>query len=215
MSLQRTNKRQRYRRKRIAVVLVIAVIAASWAAGFVFFVRAVSIIADPANAETQAIVVLTGGSLRLEAGLSLLRAGEGKKLFVSGVHRGVDVAELLRVSRQSPKALDCCIVLGYAADNTRGNARETAQWMKGEKYTSMRLVTANYHMPRSLLEFRTAMPYVAIVPHPVFPSHVKLDAWWTWPGTAALLASEYNKYLLAWTRTIWQSIHNLIAARTS
>ena len=52
-------------------------------------------------------------------------------------------------------------------------------------------------MPRSLLEFRVAMPEVDIVPHPVFPDHVKLDAWWRWPGTAVLIAGEYNKFLVA------------------
>ncbi len=182
--------------------------------GFVFFVQTITAVTESTQIKTQAIIVLTGGSLRLEAGLSLLSAERGQKLFVSGVHRGVDVAELLRISRQSPKALDCCIVLGYAADNTRGNASETAAWMKSERYTSMRLVTANYHMPRSLLEFRNAMPHAEIIPHPVFPSHVKLEAWWIWPGTAALLASEYNKFLLAGARSLWQSAGLLPSAPT-
>jgi len=64
----------------------------------------------------------------------------------------------------------------------------------------MRLVTAAYHMPRSLLEMHDIMPEVKIVPHPVFPDHVKQDEWWAWPGTAALTASEYNKFLIAWLR---------------
>ncbi len=64
----------------------------------------------------------------------------------------------------------------------------------------MRLVTAAYHMPRSLLEFRYAMPNVLIIPHPVFPSHVKQDRWWAYPGTAMLLMSEYNKLIFAWFR---------------
>jgi hypothetical protein len=50
-------------------------------------------------------------------------------------------------------------------------------------------------MPRSLMEFRAAAPGIALVPHPVFPSNVKQDAWWRWPGTAGLLISEYHKYL--------------------
>ena len=60
-----------------------------------------------------------------------------------------------------------------------------------------RLVTANYHMPRSLQEFRAVMPNLTIVPHPVFPAHIRLNDWWRWPGTAILLAGEYNKLLLA------------------
>ena len=67
--------------------------------------------------------------------------------------------------------------------------------MQREKFTSLRLVTASYHMPRSLLLFRRTMPEVRIAPHPVFPGHVHLDDWWRWPGTARLLASEFNKYV--------------------
>jgi uncharacterized SAM-binding protein YcdF (DUF218 family) len=151
----------------------------------------------PPTGVSDAIVVLTGGSERLAEGLRLLASGHGKKLFVSGVYRGVDVAALLRLARQAPGELECCIVLGYSADNTVGNARETAAWMKAQEFQSMRLVTASYHMPRSLLEFRRSMPSVAISAHPVFPDRFKRSRWWRWPGSAGLIAREFGKYLLA------------------
>ena len=72
--------------------------------------------------------------------------------------------------------------------------------MRQKAIKSLRLVTAAYHMPRSRLEFANVMPGVEIVPHPVFPEHVKQNEWWAWPGTAALMASEYNKYLMGWVR---------------
>jgi uncharacterized SAM-binding protein YcdF (DUF218 family) len=152
---------------------------------------------DDPETVTDAVVVLTGGSGRLGVGLSLLAQKRAKKLFVSGVYQGVDVAELLRISRQSPRELDCCVVLGYSADDTAGNARETAEWMAQEGYASLRLVTANYHMRRSLLEFRRVMPEVALIPHPVFPPNFKGEEWWRWPGTASLILIEYSKYLVA------------------
>lgn len=185
-------------------------VLAIWAGGFIYFVQKVSQIPNPSEYKTQAIVVLTGGSLRLQAGLDLLSRGLADKLFVSGVHRGVDVTELLRISRQTPKALDCCIVLGYAADNTRGNARETADWMDKEGYRSMRLVTANYHMPRSLFELRQVLSDADIVAHAVSPTHVKLHAWWISPGTAILLGREYMKLLLAWAWSVWQPVRDFI-----
>ena len=155
---------------------------------------------------TDAIVVLTGGSERLDTGLGLLRQKMGRKLFVSGVYRGVDVAELLRLSRQKPEEVECCIVLGHAADNTVGNAAETALWMRSEGFHSLRLVTSNYHMRRSLAELRYAMPNMTIIPHPVFPDKVKQGEWWRWPGTAHLIASEYTKFLAArlrhWVATL-------------
>jgi uncharacterized SAM-binding protein YcdF (DUF218 family) len=149
---------------------------------------------------TDAIVVLTGGSLRVEGGLRLLAEGRGKKLFISGVYRGVDVTELLHVSRQSPDSVACCVVLGHAADNTLGNARETAQWMESEGYQSLRLVTASYHMPRSMLEFTRAMPEIEIVPNPVFPEFLHEAPWWQSRRSALLIASEYSKYLAAMVR---------------
>ena len=42
-----------------------------------------------------------------------------------------------------------------------------------EGYQSLRLVTASYHMPRSIQEFHHHMPQVRIVPHAVFLSSSK------------------------------------------
>jgi len=154
---------------------------------------------DPTGA-TDAIVVLTGGRLRLEAGLELLAGGKAKKLFISGVNQRVDRDELLRSLRPVPENTACCIVIGHTADNTFGNARETADWMHEEGYRSLRLVTGWYHMRRSLLEFERAMPRVRIIPHPVFAHHVDPERWWNWHGAPLLVLGEYDKFLasLAW-----------------
>ncbi len=75
--------------------------------------------------------------------------------------------------------------------------------MQNEGYHSLRLVTASYHMPRSLLEFRRAMPDIEILPYPVFPVRFKQDQWWLWPGTLTLLVTEYDKYLLSLARGVF------------
>jgi len=134
--------------------------------------------------------------------LVLLAAGKAEKLFVSGVYRGVDVNELLRVSRQSPDPVACCVVLGHNAADTIGNARETAEWINAEGFHSLRLVTAGYHMARSLLEFSRAMPAIEIVPNPVFPEFLREHPWWRTRATASLIVGEYNKYLFALMRPI-------------
>jgi uncharacterized SAM-binding protein YcdF (DUF218 family) len=148
-------------------------------------------------AQTDAIVVLTGGSSRLRSGIELMREGKGRTLFVSGVEKRVEIEELLySAGEQPPPWLLCCVVLGHEAENTFGNALETAQWMRRQGYHSLRLVTSWYHMPRSRLEFERAMPDVEIVPHPVFPEQLNPQHWWAWRGTAALLIGEYGKYLV-------------------
>ena len=69
--------------------------------------------------------------------------------------------------------------------------------MRLHGFRSLRLVTAFYHLPRSLFEFRRAMPDVEIVPNPVFPPVLQDGKWWQRPATASLVVMEYNKYLAA------------------
>ena len=151
------------------IALAWTILLALWAAGFAWFGASLPDHVADATTHTDAIVVLTGGTERVSTGIDLLAAGLGKRLLVSGVHRDVGVAELLRLSPQAPASLACCIDLGYAASDTVGNAEETAEWMHAQGFRSLRLVTANYHLPRSMLEFHSAMPDVEIIEHPVFP----------------------------------------------
>lgn len=182
---------------RIGAALIL--LSGLWGAGLFRYADAIPThVADP-DTKTDAIVVLTGGSGRLDEGLSLLEQGLAGKLFISGVYQGVDMQNLLQAYRESPQDLNCCVAIGHAVD-TINNATETAEWTRENGITSVRLVTSAYHMPRSVLEFENAMPGIALVEHPVFPAHVKQEDWWAWPGTTGLIVGEYNKFLVAWTR---------------
>lgn len=182
------------------LALLLVVPGAAYVAGLVWFAESIPRAVPDDAATTDAIVVLTGGEARVRTGIELLARGRARKLFVSGVYRGVDVHELLRAQKQAPEALDCCIVLGHSAETTEGNAAETRAWVETERIGSLRLVTASYHMPRSLLEFRRALPGTRIVPHPVLPEAFRRDAWWAWPGTLHLVVSEYHKMIAALLR---------------
>jgi uncharacterized SAM-binding protein YcdF (DUF218 family) len=169
----------------------------TWAAGLLSFIAAIPAqVADPMST-TDAIVVLTGGSERLTTGIKLLRQDLAERVLVTGVGPQVDAGKLLRLAGSGDSALVRRVDTGYAARNTAGNAAETAAWMRERGYRTLRLVTGSYHMPRSLLEFRFALPGAQVIPHPVFPDQVQPTAWWYRPGTAALIIGEYNKYLMA------------------
>jgi uncharacterized SAM-binding protein YcdF (DUF218 family) len=204
-SRRRHGKKTRLRR---FVVAVGGLAFVTWLVGLAAFASMVPRTPQTDDGVTDAIVVLTGGSSRMEQGLALLTQGKAKKLFVSGVHRDVALEEILRRVGVPPDQAPCCIVLGYRAGHTEGNARETANWIRKEQYGSLRLVTANYHMPRSLLEFGGAMPGISIIPHPVFPESVKIREWWRWPGTATLILGEYNKYLVVAARLAIRKLSN-------
>jgi uncharacterized SAM-binding protein YcdF (DUF218 family) len=180
-------------------VVVVGLVAVAWAAGLLWFASTIPKEVPDTATHTDAIVALTGGAERIETGVQLLSQGLADRLFVSGVGEQVRTSDILgRATPVSPE-LAANITIGKAAVDTPGNAIETAAWVRGQNMRSIRLVTAAYHMRRSLLEFHEAMPEVEIVPHAVFPPHVKQD-WWRWPGTASLIAREYTKYILTWAR---------------
>lgn len=191
--------RRRHRSTLGATAKALILAALAYVGGFVWFAEDIARQGDGDAGVTDAIVVLTGGAQRVRDGLELLRAGRARKLLVSGVSRGVEINDLLRVSQVAGPA-PCCVELGYAADSTLGNAVEARDFMAREGFASLRLVTASYHMRRSLLEFHRAMPAVAITAHPVFPDGFRRESWWAWRGTLALIAGEYHKYLAALAR---------------
>jgi len=178
-----------------------------WLGGLIWFVHDGLSQADDPGARTDAIVVLTGGRLRIETAIDLFGEGKAQKLFISGVNHHVDREALTRMFEPVASRAQCCIVLGHDADNTLGNARETALWIRQERYSSLRLVTSWYHMPRSLLEFHQAMPDVRIVASPVFakpePGENRLTAW---TDAATLTLSEYHKFLAVWLRNKAESL---------
>ena len=167
----------------------------------VFVGKALQNPADTAT-KTDAIVALTGGNGRIDGAIALLNEGMAGKLFISGVNRITGNQDMQSINRQAASLFACCIVLGYHAANTIGNASETAAWMTQEDYHSLRLVTADYHMPRAMLDFRLALPGVIIIPHPIHPQV-------SFARHALLLVEEYTKYLATLPR---YAVHRLLAA---
>ncbi len=181
------------------VAITVLTVLAVWATGWVWFASTLPSAVTDTTTKTDAIVVLTGGSGRVEEGLLLLRNDMASRLFISGAGAKVSVSELVPDDVEDTSDIENNITLGRQATDTPGNAMETSAWVAQENVKSLRLVTAAFHMPRSLLELHAAMPDVVIISHPVFSDRIKTD-WWRWPGTAKLIAREYTKFLLTWLR---------------
>jgi uncharacterized SAM-binding protein YcdF (DUF218 family) len=180
-------------------LLLLAGIAAAlaWLAGFWQFASEVRAGAQ-APPNSDAIVALTGGSLkRLNEGVQLLEQHKGERLLISGVNRVVTDHELLDAALGvDPELARCCIDLGRGADDTLGNASETAAWARARRYRRLILVTDDYHMPRSKLELSLAMPEAEIIAYPVRTRWTDPAVWRSDLGAAARLGGEYLKYLV-------------------
>ena len=145
------SRRPRFRRRarpRAAIALAaaaVALVAALWVGGFVWFAETLPRAVADSESITDGIVVFTGGPERLATALGLLAAGKARKMFVSGVSPGVRESDI-QADPGREALFECCVVLGYEALDTAGNAAETAAWATGEGYASLRVVTAAYHM---------------------------------------------------------------------
>lgn len=144
--------------------------------------------------KADAIVTLTGGDSRLDTAVRLLEEGKAKRLLITGVHPSITKPEIKELAHGGPK-FDCCADLDFAAEDTRENAVEASRWMRANGFHSLILVTANYHMPRSLTEFSADMPNVKLIPYPVEPEGIDFAKWWRNPHAVRLLHAEYAKYL--------------------
>lgn len=171
-----------------------------WGAGFVYFSYLVSTISPQlTDKKADAIIVLTGGAGRINAGVNLLNDKIVEKLFISGVDEAVTLEALATLMGRDPDDLRCCVVLGHMAQTTAQNADEVAAWAKKEKAGIIILVTSDYHMPRAWMEFRRDLPDRIIIRYPV---KTYLDEYRRKGGRTRLIFEEYNKTIFTWLRLV-------------
>jgi len=163
---------------------LIAFVLLAYLIGYALF--AVLLPRPAGDERTEAIVVLTGGSGRLDRGFGLIQRGLSRQMLISGVARTVKPEELAAAYHVDPRLFACCITLGREAFDTRSNADEVAHWLDRRHVRSIRLVTNDLHMRRAQYELgKRVGEEVAIVPDAV-PTQADFQA----------IFIEYNKHLL-------------------
>ncbi len=168
----------------------------AYACGFGLFILFLPAAPVKAVEPADGIVVLTGEASRLKPAFGLLKSGLGKRLLITGVNRRLRRGRL-KTLVNGDRVFDCCTDLGFRARDTRGNAEEAAAWAKNRGYRSLIVVTADYHMPRSLREFAAVMPSVRLTAYPVRTDGALAHGW----ASLKRLHGEYVKYLASLVRT--------------
>lgn len=170
-------------RRLLAVPLLV------WLLGFAVF--AVTLPGpDEERAEGEVAVVFTGGPGRIARALDDLARRRVARVFISGVAREVTPRELAAEYGTDERLFACCVSLGREAADTRGNAVESAAWLRGLRAPAARLVTTDWHMPRAAFELRRELARDGGAALPV-----RADAVRSTPSLWSLWA-EYNKYVL-------------------
>jgi len=166
-------------------------------ADFLIFAGRVSSSQAPELTGTaDAVVVLTGGPGRIPAALELVELGMAERVLISGVSSGIEMSDIEANQGGSAEIYACCTDIGAWATSTITNAEEASAWARGRGYRRLVLVTSDYHMPRSLVEFRRALPDAEIIAWPV-SSEAARQAGGT-PNGFRLMVKEWFKYRVAW-----------------
>lgn len=183
------------------IFTILGFIIGIWAGIFFAFLNhSLSLTPDLTETKTDAIVVLTGGSERIDHGLDLFAKGMAKYLFITGVHPDVKLEKIISLWTKPEKLPKCCIVLGHEAVSTFQNAQETRSWIEENNIKSIRLVTSNYHMIRARMEFSNALPDVQIIIHPIEQKDFQR---WTARFWKVYL-SEYHKSILRFIQQLFE-----------
>lgn len=184
------------RRALFALCLVALAFGSYLTGGFLRFAEEVATLRTPTDLDgADGIVVLTGGTLRIDRALALLERGEGQRLLITGVNPGTGVRSLTRLTGADEALFACCVDLDYDALDTIGNAEMTTRWAREHGMDRIVLVTSDYHIPRSVIELASVANAPAIVPYPVSPEKLwRADGAPTRLGVRLLL-TEYAKVL--------------------
>jgi uncharacterized SAM-binding protein YcdF (DUF218 family) len=157
-----------------------------YALGFMLFAFTLGQPAPASAKPTDAAVVLTGGSGRIEHAVDALRQHKSRRLLVAGADPAVTKADLARRIPRSRALLNCCVDLGSESVDTRSNAEEAGRWLAKHHFRSLRLITSDWHMRRASYEFHRVLGDK----YKMVPDGVRTEP------SFILLFAEYNKYLL-------------------
>ncbi|MEI6209157.1 MAG: YdcF family protein [Desulfuromonadales bacterium] len=144
--------------------------------------------------KADAIVVLAGGKGRIEEGVHLFRESRAEYLFLIGVDPSVRKSDLYRPQPGDPSSEK--VILEKASRNTLENAIFGRDIIVRHNIRSIILITSRYHLKRSSILFRNALPRdIAIYPYPVDSNKLK-ESWWNHGGSFQLLFREFYKYCM-------------------
>jgi uncharacterized SAM-binding protein YcdF (DUF218 family) len=163
---------------------LVALALLAYGVGYALF--AMTLPGPAGDEHSDAIVVLTGGTGRLDRGFDLVERGFSRRMLISGVAPTVRPRELVAAYHVDQRLFDCCITLGREAFDTRSIADEVAHWLQRWHAHSIRLVTNDIHMRRARFEIEKRVGADVTIVSDAVPTDADMRQ----------IFIEYNKYLL-------------------
>ena len=173
------------------------IIVLTFCVGFALFIRQGMAPFQADSLQADGAVVLTGGENRIVTAVDILSAGRVERLLISGANPEVGLDAVREAAGATSALFSCCVDVGADAADTLGNAAETADWVRQHGFDTVIVVTSDYHMPRALIEIKTALPNTTLIARPV-----EGPPPWTDLRSARRWTLEYLKYAAVYAREI-------------
>ena len=122
----------------------------------------------------EGIAVLTGGKGRIAKGIKLFKSSSpGSYLIISGVDKNIkniDIVpkELLKNNR---------VFIDRKSETTIDNAEAIIKWANQYRIGNIRIITSDYHMPRSMLILLRKSKSLNFYADPVISNIHSRDTW--------------------------------------
>ena len=157
---------------------------------------------EPSSGSADAIIVLTGGGGRIAEGFKVWRAGAGWDLCILGTGKNTKLTQLLpEADTLSEWELSRIHTEGWSG-NTLENAFSARALVEDRRYSSIILVTSDYHIPRAYYTFRKVLPSgVDISVIRVSTENDKPGAAWRWARRHLVEGWKYWGYRI---QLLWE-----------
>ncbi len=163
----------------VSSLIFILVIFSSIYSGEIKKIKTETVTSWEISQTADCAVVLTGGVNRVREGLDLLANHRVKKLIISGVYPGVQLADLFNLWGFYGDLNEQDIVLEKYSETTFGNAVQSLPIVEALRCRDIILVTSRLHMHRAYSTFQSYYPEtIQIYKHAVigkYYNHSMLD----------------------------------------
>jgi len=159
------------------------------------------IVADPINQPVDAVVVLSGGDLRIPYAAEVFRSQEADWFVITETGQSIPTVRDSISAQEANLAIDrgvpgeAIYVTDLAESNTMGEAEVVRRFAEKEGVKSIIVVTDPFHTRRTRIVFRRAFHgmKVDLMVRPVAGHPYQSCTWWMDPDLRRITLLEYGK----------------------
>ena len=179
---------------RLSILIILVFTGLYFFSSFIKFYSKIQGYEPTIESPTEGIAVLTGGKGRIAKGIKLFKSSPNSYLLISGVDKGIKNIDIVPEDFLKNNR----VFIDRKSETTIDNADEIINWARENNIGNIRIITSDYHMPRSMLILLKKSNRINFYADPVISDiHVR-DTMLSNSKLLIFLIEEYLKYLFCY-----------------